>query len=628
MGEHNQGTGSARLATLALAAVGVVYGDIGTSPLYAVQAAFTGKHGIPATPENVYGILSLIFWSLSFVVSFKYVAFILRADNKGEGGILSLMTLAQRGLRQASRMKWTVLALGVFGAGLFYGDSVITPAVSVLSAVEGLEVLKPSLSAWVLPLTVVVLIALFAVQRFGSERMGAVFGPVMVVWFTCIAGFGVMEILRDPAILLAVNPLHALRFFEANRFIGFVALGAVVLSVTGAEALYADMGHFGKRPIRLAWFCFVLPALVLNYFGQGALLLREPKDADNPFYLLLPHWALAPMILLATAATVIASQAVISGAFSMTREAIQLGLFARSPIVHTSDERSGQIYMPLVNWGLLVAVLAAVLGFQTSEHLAAAYGIAVTGTMAITSILALIVARRLWHWPKPLVALTGVLLLAVDLAFFGANALKIEHGGWFPLAIGAMVFVVMTTWRRGRELLINKLESGGLSLRMFIDSIAEHPPVRVQGTAVFLTAAREGVPNAMLHNLKHNKVLHEINVVLTVLTAETPVVEPEKRLKLEPLGHGFYRMWLRYGFAEQPHIPKALTDCRWQGLGMDPMDTTYFLSQERVVASSQPGMATWRDKLFAFMSRNSSPLTEFFRIPRNRIVELGAQIEI
>jgi len=387
------------------------------------------------------------------------------------------------------------------------------------------------------------------------------------------------------------------------------------------------MGHFGKVPIRGAWCGFVMPALRLNYFGQGALLLHHPEAAENPFYLLLPHWALVPMILLATVATVIASQAVISGAFSMTREAIQLGLFARSPVIHTSDERSGQIYMPLVNWGLMIAVLAAVLGFQTSSHLAAAYGIAVTGTMAITSVLALIVARRLWKWPRALVAVTGVLLLTVDLAFFGANALKIMHGGWFPLVVGGMVFVVMTTWRRGRQLLIARLESG-LNLRMFIDSLAEHPPTRVQGTAVFLSAAREGVPNALLHNLKHNKVLHEINVILTVLTEDTPQVEPGKRLKLEPLGHGFYRMWLRYGFAEQPHIPAALTDCRWQGLGMDPMDTTYFLSQERVVASKQPGMATWRDKLFAFMSRNASPLTDFFRIPRNRIVELGAQIEI
>jgi KUP system potassium uptake protein len=617
----------ARLAALSLAAIGVVYGDIGTSPLYAVQSAFSGEMGIAPTPENVLGILSLIFWSLMFIVSFKYMIFVLRADNKGEGGILPLMALAQRGLRSYSKMKWTVLALGVFGAGLLYGDSVITPALSVLSAVEGLEVLQPKLVEWVLPLTMVVLIALFAVQRFGSGRMGSVFGPVVVVWFLSLAGFGAVGIAGDPQVLFAVNPEHAVLFFVHNRFVGFVALGAVVLAVTGTEALYADMGHFGKRPIRVAWFGFVMPALLVNYFGQGALLLRHPEAATNPFYLLLPHWALVPMIALATAATVIASQAVISGAFSMTREAIQMGLFPRSPVIHTSDERAGQIYMPLVNWGLLIAVLAAVLGFRTSNSMAAAYGIAVTGTMGITSVLALVVARRLWHWSRTAVAIAGVLALTVDLSFFGANALKIVHGGWFPLAIGAIVFVVMTTWRRGRELLITKLESG-LNLRMFIDSLAEHPPTRVQGTAVFLSAAREGVPNAMLHNLKHNKVLHEVNVILTVLTEDTPQAEPGQRLKLEPLGHGFYRMWLRYGFAEQPHIPVALTDCRWHGLGMDPMDTTYFLSQERVIASRQPGMATWRDKLFAFMSRNASPLTEFFRIPRNRIVELGAQIEI
>ena len=627
MSESTESPHGARLAALSLAAIGVVYGDIGTSPLYTLQTAFSGKHAIAASPENVLGVLSLIFWSMMFVVSFKYVLFILRADNKGEGGILSLMTLAQRGLRSYSKMKWTVLALGVFGAGLFYGDSVITPAVSVLSAVEGLEVLKPTLAEWVLPLTVIVLIGLFAVQRFGSARMGSIFGPVMLVWFISLAGFGVMEVVAAPEILQALNPKYGVLFFANNGYMAFVALGAVVLALTGAEALYADMGHFGKRPIRCAWFGFVMPALLVNYFGQGALLLHHPEAADNPFYLLLPKWALMPMIVLATVATVIASQAVISGAFSMTREAIQLGLFPRSPVIHTSDERAGQIYMPLVNWGLLIAVLAAVLGFQTSSHLAAAYGIAVTGTMAITSGLALIVARRLWHWPRALVAITGVLLLTVDLSFFGANALKLMHGGWFPLVVGGMVFVVMTTWRRGRELLIARLESG-LNLRMFIDSLAEHPPTRVQGTAVFLSAAREGVPNALLHNLKHNKVLHEINVILTVLTEDTPQVEPGKRLKLEPLGNGFYRMWLRYGFAEQPHIPAALTDCRWQGLGMDPMDTTYFLSQERVVASRQPGMATWRDKLFAFMSRNASPLTDFFRIPRNRIVELGAQIEI
>ncbi|MBS0464043.1 MAG: potassium transporter Kup, partial [Proteobacteria bacterium] len=610
--QTTKGAGGSKLAGLALAAIGVVYGDIGTSPLYALQTAFSGKHAVLPTADNVLGILSLVFWSIMFVVSFKYVAFVLRADNKGEGSILSLMTLAQRGLRAQSPMKWTVLALGVFGAGMFYGDSVITPAVSVLSAVEGLEVLKPTLAEVVVPLTVAVLVGLFAAQRFGSGRVGVVFGPVMVLWFICIAAFGFLRIVGHPEILKAINPYYGWEFFSRNGFLAFATLGAVVLALTGAEALYADMGHFGRKPIRLAWFGLILPALVLNYFGQGALLLHDPKAADNPFYLLLPHWALAPMIVLATAATVIASQSVISGAYSMTREAIQLGLFPRSPVLHTSEEHVGQIYLPLVNWGLLVAVLASVLGFESSANLAAAYGIAVTGTMTITSVLVLIVARRLWHWPRAAVALVGVLLLTVDLAFFGANALKIEHGGWFPLVIGGMVFVAMTTWRRGRELLVTKLESG-LNLRTFIDSIVEHPPVRVPGTAVFLTAARDSVPNAMLHNLKHNKVLHEINVILTVQTQETPRVEPEQRLKLEPLGNGFFRMWLRYGFAEHPHIPQALSECRWQGLGMDPMDTTYFLSQERVVAGAHHGMATWRDKLFAFMARNASPLTEFFR---------------
>jgi KUP system potassium uptake protein len=628
MSESMQGARGSRLAALALAAVGVVYGDIGTSPLYTLKEAFAGSHALPVTPGNLLGVLSLVFWSMMLVGSAKYVMFILRADNRGEGGILALMALAQQGLRATSRMGWLVLALGVVGAGLFYGDSVITPAISVLSAVEGLEVLAPHLVRWVEPITVLVLITLFAVQRHGTACMGSVFGPLMVLWFLALAVFGIKGIIADPQVLGALNPVHAWDFFRNEGRVAFIALGAVVLALTGAEALYADMGHFGKRPIRWAWFGFVLPALMLNYFGQGALMLRNPAAASNPFYLLLPGWALLPMIVLATAATVIASQAVISGAFSLTRSAIQLGLFPRSPVTHTSDEHAGQIYMPLVNWGLLLAVIAAVLGFHSSTSLAAAYGIAVTGTMVITTILALIVARRLWHWPRALVVLVGTVFLVVDVAFFAANALKVMHGGWFPLVVGGAVFVLMMTWRRGRELLIAQLERGGLGLRQFVSSLAEHPPHRVEGTAVFLSAAREGVPQALLHNLKHNKVLHEANVILTVLTEEVPRVDKDKQVKIEPLGHGFYRMWLRYGFAEQPNIPAALAASGWQGFGLDPMQTTYFLSHERVVASDLAGMATWRDQLFAFMARNASPLTDFFRIPRNRVVELGAMIEI
>lgn len=628
MTEPLQSARGSRLAALAVAAVGVVYGDIGTSPLYTLKEAFAGSHALPATPDNLLGVLSLVFWSMMLVVSAKYVLFILRADNRGEGGILALMALAHQGLRETSKMGWLVLALGVFGAGLFYGDSVITPAISVLSAVEGLEVLAPSLVRWVEPVTVIVLIVLFIVQRHGTARMGSVFGPLMLIWFVTLAFFGVKGIAADPQVLQALNPWHAVRFFQEQGRIAFIALGAVVLALTGAEALYADMGHFGKRPIRWAWFGFVLPALLLNYFGQGALMLSHPAAASNPFYLLMPGWALLPMIVLATVATVIASQAVISGAFSLTRSAIQLGLFPRSPVTHTSDEHAGQIYMPLVNWGLLLAVIAAVLGFRSSTNLAAAYGIAVTGTMVITTILALIVARRLWHWPRALVALVGTVFLITDVAFFAANALKIVHGGWFPLIIGGAVFVVMMTWRRGRELLIAQLERGGLGLHQFVAALAEHPPHRVEGTAVFLTAASEGVPQALLHNLKHNKVLHEANVILTVLTEEVPRVDKDKQVKIEPLGHGFYRMWLRYGFAEQPHIPAALAASGWHGFGLDPMQITYFVSNERVVASDRKGMATWRDQLFAFMSRNASPVTDFFRIPRNRVVELGAMIEI
>jgi KUP system potassium uptake protein len=628
MSETTQSARGSRLAALAVAAVGVVYGDIGTSPLYTLKEAFAGDHALPATPDNLLGVLSLVFWSMMLVVSAKYVLFILRADNRGEGGILALMALAHQGLRATSKMGWLVLALGVFGAGLFYGDSVITPAISVLSAVEGLEVLAPKLVRWVEPVTIVVLIVLFVVQRHGTARMGSIFGPLMVIWFLTLAFFGIKGIVADPQVLQALNPWHAVKFFQEQGRIAFIALGAVVLALTGAEALYADMGHFGKRPIRWAWFGFVLPALLLNYFGQGALMLSHPSAASNPFYLLMPGWALLPMIVLATVATVIASQAVISGAFSLTRSAIQLGLFPRSPVTHTSDEHAGQIYMPLVNWGLLLSVIAAVLGFRSSTNLAAAYGIAVTGTMVITTILALIVARRLWHWPRALVALVGATFLIVDVAFFAANALKIVHGGWFPLIIGAAVFVLMMTWQRGRELLIAQLEQGGLGLNKFVGALAEHPPHRVEGTAVFLTAAREGVPQALLHNLKHNKVLHEANVILTVLTEEVPYVDKDQQVKVESLGHGFYRMWLRYGFAEQPHIPAALAASGWHGFGLDPMQITYFVSQERVVASDRKGMATWRDQLFAFMARNASPVTDFFRIPRNRVVEMGAMIEI
>ncbi|MDO1527762.1 potassium transporter Kup [Fulvimonas sp. R45] len=617
-----------RLAALALGAVGVVYGDIGTSPLYTFKAVF-GEQGIGPAPQNVLGALSLIFWSLVVVVSVKYVLFIMRADNKGEGGIMALMALAQRSVREMPRVRLLIALLGIFGAALFYGDGVITPAVTVLGAVEGLEVAAPTLAAWVVPIVLGVIVALAWLQRHGSHRIGAVFGPVCAVWFVAIAALGVAGIARHPDVLRALSPGYGVAFFLRNHAEAFFALGAVVLAVTGTEALYADMGHFGRRPIRVAWFYFVLPALLLNYFGQGALLLQHPGAASNPFYLLVPRILLYPMIALATAAAVIASQAVISGAFSMTREAIQLGYVPRMRVVHTSAEMSGQVFVPWINRALLLLIAAAVLGFRSSDNLASAYGIAVTGTMVITTLLALIVARRQWRWRLPTVLATGVALLTVDLGFFSANIVKIESGGWFPLALGLAMFIMMTTWRRGRELVVREIKQGGLALAPFIENISEHPPLRVPGTAVFLTANQEAVPHALLHNLKHNKVLHERNVLLTVEVLETPIAEAEERITIEDLGGGFHGLGLRFGFAEDPNVPLALLQCARAGLPFDMMDTTFFLSRETVVADRRrPGMALWRDKLFAFMARNALPATAFFQIPGNRLIELGAQVAI
>jgi KUP system potassium uptake protein len=613
-----------------LGALGVVYGDIGTSPLYTMQTVF-GEPGIVADEANVLGALSLIFWALVMVVSLKYVVFIMRADNKGEGGIMALMALAQHGARGNVRLRYAIVILGLLGASLFYGDGVITPAISVLSAVEGLKVITPELSRFVVPVTLAIVIGLFLLQRRGSSSVGAVFGPIMLIWFATIAVLGFLAVLRGPRVLWALDPWYGVEFFRRNGWYGFLALGGVVLAITGGEALYADMGHFGKNPIRFAWFGYVSPALVLNYFGQGALLLARPNDPQvlaNPFYSLVPGSLLLPMIVLATAATVIASQAVISGAFSMTREAIQLGFSPRMEVVHTSRRTQGQIYLPWVNRALLVLIVGAVLGFRSSEHLAAAYGISVTGTMAITTGLALIVARRLWGWSRLAVAAAGIVFLTIDIAFFSANAIKIERGGWFPLALGGIVFVLMTTWRRGRELVMRELKQSGLALEPFIASLAAHPPLRVPGTAVFLTANAHAVPSALLHNLKHNKVLHERNVLLTVETLETPVAEYGERSEITALGHDFYRLTLRFGFAEDPDIPAALQSCAVKGLEFDLMDTTFFVSRETVVATDRPGMPLWRDKLFAFLARNASSATAFFRIPANRLIELGTQVEI
>src|SRR6185437_14770411 len=616
------------LRTLAFGALGVVFGDIGTSPLYTLQEIFSSDYGLNVSGASVFGVLSLVFWSLVLVVTVKYVVFVMRADNKGEGGIMALMALAQHSVRGLPKLRWLVAVVAIFGAALFYGDGVITPAISVLSAVEGVKVAAPALTRWVVPISVVILLGLFLLQKFGSARVGGLFAPVMCVWFTAIALLGLHTIVRAPEILLALNPYYAVRFFHSHGIAAFLALGGVVLAVTGTEALYADMGHFGKKPIRIAWSCFVFPALLCNYFGQGALLLRHPEASSNPFYLMVPHALLIPMIVLAAVATVIASQAVISGAYSMTREAVQLGFSPRMRVVHTSSRMSGQIFVPWINGMLLVLVLAAVIGFRSSANLGAAYGIAVTGTMVTTTLLALLVALRLWHWKWPAVIALGVPLLIIDCAFFGANLLKVEHGGWFPLALGLLVFTVMTTWRRGRELVLRQLKHGGIALAPFVESIAEHPPARVPGTAVFMTANLGAVPHAMLHSLKHFKVLHERNVLLSVETLEAPYADPAERIDLRDVGHSFYTLMLRFGFMEDPDVPAALAACAQPELAFDMMDTTFFLSRETVVATKRPGMALWRDKLFAFLSRNAMPATAFFHIPGNRLVELGTQVEI
>ncbi|MBS0382835.1 MAG: potassium transporter Kup [Proteobacteria bacterium] len=619
---------SPSLRALAFGAIGVVFGDLGTSPLYTLQEVFSSDYGLGVSRATIFGVLSLVFWALVIVVCLKYVIFVMRADNKGEGGIMALMALAQRSVRGKPKLRWLVALVAIFGAALFYGDGVITPAISVLSAVEGVKVAAPALTPWVVPISVVILLGLFLLQKFGTARVGGLFAPVMCVWFVVIALLGLRMILQAPEILQALNPLHAVHFFRSHGIASFVALGGVVLALTGTEALYADMGHFGKQPIRVAWLGFVFPALLLNYFGQGALLLRNSAASANPFYLLVPHALLVPMIVLAAAATVIASQAVISGAYSMTREAMQLGFSPRMRVVHTSNRMAGQIFVPWINGMLLVLVLAAVIGFRSSANLGAAYGIAVTGTMVATTLLALLVALRLWHWHWLAVVALGIPLLIIDCAFFGANLLKVEHGGWFPLALGLLVFTVMTTWRRGRELVLRELKHGGLALQPFIASIAEHPPVSVPGTAVFMTANLQAVPHALLHSLKHFKVLHERNVLLSVETLETPFAEAAERIEAHELGHSFHALLLRFGFAETPDVPAALADCAKQGLAFDTMDTTFVLSRENVVATRRPGMAPWRDKLFAFMARNALPATAFFHIPGNRLVELGTQVEI
>jgi KUP system potassium uptake protein len=615
-----------RLAALCFLVIGVVYGDIGTSPLYAFREAF-GQHGVLPARENVLGVLSLIFWSLITVVSIKYATFILRADNKGEGGVMALMALAQRGVRRV-RTRWIVMVIGLFGTSLFFGDAVVTPAISVLSAVEGIEVLSPASAHYVVPTTVLILLGMFSIQRHGTSRIGPLFAPVTLVWFIALGTFGILGILREPSVLKALVPHHAVMFFVHNGKLGIFAMGAVVLSITGAEALYSDIGHFGKRPIRLVWFFVVLPCLMLNYLGQGALVLSDPSTANNPFYLLVPPGLLIPMIVLATMATIVASQAVISGTFSMARQAVQLGYLPRMQVLHTSDETEGQIFLPWINRILLVLTIAVVFGFRSSANLVSAYGLAVVGTMLINTLLVVIVARRIWRWSYVKVIPVGLIFLGVDSLLLTAVADKFIYGGWFPLALGVLVFTLMMTWRRGRELVMREVKRAGLALEPFIASISAHPPVRVSGTAVFLTSNPEGVPNALLHNLKHNKVLHERNVILTVDILDEPVAEPGDRRSVESLADGFFLVTLRYGFSEDPNIPLALVGVSQCGFPFDMMDTTFFLSRESIVSGDRPGMVLWRDRLFEFLARNATSATAFFQIPGNRLIELGTQVEI
>ena len=625
----NNNTHKTALHTMALAALGVVFGDIGTSPLYTMKEVFSaGHHPLALNPGNVYGILSLITWALILIVSVKYVAFIMRADNRGEGGIMALLALASRNVEGNKVKQRNIMLLGILGACMFYADGMITPAISVLSAVEGLEVAAPKLHAAIVPITLVVLFGLFWAQSKGTAVVGKFFGPVMLLWFGTLGLLGAINIAHDPSILKALNPIYAEQFFVHQPWIAFVALGAVVLAVTGAEALYADMGHFGRFPIKLAWFGFVLPALLLNYFGQGALMLHNPEAVKNPFYLLAPEWALFPLIGLATLATVIASQAVITGAFSVSRQALQLGFLPRMHIQHTSESEQGQVYMPRVNWGLMIGVMALVIGFRSSGNLAAAYGIAVTGDMVITTLLAAVVFREVWHWGKLKTGLLIGLFLIIDLAFFGANVLKIPDGGWVPLVIGLIIFVLMLTWKSGRTLLIKKIKSEAMEIAPFIEAIASHPPPRVPGTAIFLTPNPEGVPHAMLHNLKHNKVLHEKVVILTVKFLDVPHTNQEERITVEAMLHEFYRITVRYGFKDEPDIPRDLALCEARGIYLDPMDTSYFIGKEILIASQTRDMAIWRKKIFIGLFRSAETITNQFKLPPNRVVELGAQITI
>jgi KUP system potassium uptake protein len=617
-----------KLFALTLAAVGIVYGDIGTSPLYTLKTIFDPTHGLVLNAPNLLGVISLIFWGLTIIVSLKYVTLVLRADNRGEGGIMALMALALGSVSKGSRLYAGLLLTGVFGAALFYGDSVITPAISVLSAIEGLEVATPTLKAYVVPLTIMVLVALYSVQRHGTAGIGRFFGPIMVLWFLILAAMGVVNIVKAPQILGALNPVHAFAFMVNNRLIAFIALGAIVLAFTGAEALYADMGHFGKRPIRAAWFFITFPALALNYLGQGGLLLVHPEAISNPFYQQLGAWSVYPLVALSTVATVIASQATISGTFSMTKQAMALGFLPRMRVLHTSESEIGQIYMPAVNWLQLIVVLVAVIGFGSSDNLAAAYGIAVTATMLATTILTFFVIRYRWKMNLLLSLTATVFFIVIDVTFFSANALKLFHGGWFPLLLGSVLFTVMLTWKRGRQLVFQNLQKHAVPLEEFLQSLFLAPPARVPGTAIFLRGASDGVPHAMLHNLSHNKVLHERVVFLTVNIADEPWVSADRRVQISPLGHACYQLNVQYGFKDEPDIPAALALCAQHALPFEMMETSFFIARQTVISTPGGGMMPWREHLFATMSRNARDAADYFQIPTNRVIELGTQVEI
>jgi len=626
MEDNKKNTHKASLATLSLAALGVVFGDIGTSPLYTMKEVFSlSKHPVELTQFNVLGILSLIFWSLIMIVSAKYVAFIMRADNRGEGGIMALLSLANNNAPSGNKRSW-IMILGILGACMFYADGMITPAISVLSAIEGLEVVAPSLSYLIIPITLVVLFILFYAQSKGTHIVGAFFGPIMFFWFLTLALLGIINIASEPHVLMAINPLYAFQFFQLSPMVAFVALGAVVLSVTGAEALYADMGHFGRHPIRLAWFIFVLPALTLNYFGQGALIISNPENIKNPFYLMAPEFLVIPLIVLATLAAIIASQAVITGAFSVSRQALQLGFLPRMHVEHTSENQEGQIYLPRINWLLMIAVMALVVIFKSSGNLAGAYGIAVTGDMVISTLLASFVFYEVWKWNSTKTLIFMAIFLIIDFAFFSANILKIPDGGWFPILIGSVIFVLMTTWKKGRALLYKILKGEAIEINSFISSIGANPPPRVEGTAIFLTPNPDGVPHALLHNLKHNKVIHEKVIILTVMFMDYPHSLTKDLVTVEKLPYNFYKVIVKYGFKDEPNLPKDLALCAKNGLNIDPMNSSYFIGKEILLAMPKDNMNYWRKKLFIGLFRSAETITNQFKLPPNRVVELGSQV--